>query len=531
MLIIKEHKCKGVVFMENYSILSNETVFADRAEKDIVFTVTLPEYQPNCVKVLRCETVPVVTEKYFSDGELVVNGKLNTSLLYISDYGNKLKSVTDSEDFSHSFKCKRELDGENATVNIVADILNSNASISSPRRLDVKSRLSLSAACTSGKTKNLYNPEEHFEDCVCVKTEQCAVCDEKYAVPCSDTLQTDINLESGESSIAEILYTSADGVIENTKCGDGTVDYSGYVDIHCIYEAETPDGEENPKAEYVTLSRRVPFEGSLESESVSQNSKAVLEMSVCGCEAGISYDPYGENRIVSVSVQYIVSGMMYDCGAVTLCTDAFGTKCECDVKVTSQNTERIVGFVNTKSTVNERVHTELRQIADITDSFSKIRVTGTEYADGKYFANAKVSITLFGKDSDGALGCADFSFNTRVPIEGAEYVPDSVFELCPHVQKTLLSTDNGALVCSADISLSGAQLERIKINAVESVVPDSTKKAGDGKAQIVVYYPDTGETLWNVAKHYRVNPELLKKINKLSNDVISDKKIIVIPKS
>ena len=317
--------------MENYTVMSTEQRFSDRAEKDVEVTLTLPDYLPNCVKIIRCDAKPVITEKNLRDGNLTVCGKLNMRLLYISDYNDKPKCFSDSRDFSHDFIPKTDLSDENTVIGTEVSLISCPCKMLSARQLQCTPRISLNVFANCAETHKLYDPSDGKNDGVCAKTEQTAVCEKSYIEPVSDTLQTQINLENGEPNISEILCTDAEPVITSATCRDGAADYSGYTDIHCIYEAEQSDEEQTEPA-YFAVKRRVEFSGSVDMPGITPDSKAVLVPEVFMTDSGISYDPYGENRIITLNVQYIVSGSLYNCGITEICTDAFGTKYKCDAK-------------------------------------------------------------------------------------------------------------------------------------------------------------------------------------------------------
>lgn len=523
LVITEQESAKELFFMENYTVMSTEQRFSDRAEKDVEVTLTLPDYLPNCVKIIRCDAKPVITEKNLRDGNLTVCGKLNMRLLYISDYNDKPKCFSDSRDFSHDFIPKTDLSGENTVIGAEVSLISCPCKMLSARQLQCTPRISVNVFANCAETHKLYDPSDGKNDGVCAKTEQTAICEKSYIEPVSDTLQTQINLENGEPNISEILCTDAEPVITSATCREGAADYSGYADIHCIYEAEQSD-EEQTEPVYFAVKRRVEFSGSVDMPGITPDSKAVLVPEVFMTDSGISYDPYGENRIITVNVQYIVSGSLYNCGITEICTDAFGTKYKCDAKYGVQTIEKLTEFINTSAKVNEKIHADLRQFREITDSTATCKVTGIENSESKVFANIKANVTLFGTAENGSLSSADYSFGCKVPIDNAKPYPDSRFEVDAHMDSADFTAENGVLTCNASISLVGAQTQREKVGAVESCEVDKDTNISGGKAQIIVYYPDKDETLWEIAKTYAVDPE------QLQNDNSENSRILIIAK-
>jgi hypothetical protein len=56
---------------------------------------------------------------------------------------------------------------------------------------------------------------------------------------------------------------------------------------------------------------------------------------------------------------------------------------------------------------------------------------------------------------------------------------------------------------------------------------DFEKKTGE-KPAMVLFFGEKGENLWDIAKKYRVSEENIMKENNLSEEVLSEKTMIVI---
>ena len=69
--------------------------------------------------------------------------------------------------------------------------------------------------------------------------------------------------------------------------------------------------------------------------------------------------------------------------------------------------------------------------------------------------------------------------------------------------------------------------EKNTVNAVSETVP-CEKSEADDKGQIIVYYPDENESVWETAKKYSVNPEKLKEQNGIEGDSLSGVRMIVV---
>ena len=67
------------------------------------------------------------------------------------------------------------------------------------------------------------------------------------------------------------------------------------------------------------------------------------------------------------------------------------------------------------------------------------------------------------------------------------------------------------------------------INAVIDITCVKNDK-GCEKGKIIVYYPQQNDTVWDVAKDYGVNPEMLKMSNGIEGEDLEGVRMIVLNK-
>ncbi len=511
--------------MKNNSILTTQT-FSDRHEREFECSVILQDYMADCVKVLKCDVVPVVTEKYINATELTVNTRLCGKIIYLSDYNSKLKGIDFSEDISHTFKLKPEFGDQELKAECDVKLSGVGTKMSSARKIDIKGKMQISLAAGKTQEHELYSENDENTD-VCVKVCNENICTKSIVEAFSDTVSADLELDSSKKSISEIIYSHADGYIQQIKCLDGNIEYSGIVQLHILYEENNDEAQEGT---YQTVTQSLSFEGVIPLSEATQDSIANLCVRVFMPQSTISYDSYGENRIISSSVQYVIYGSIYNCQNVEFCTDAFDTQYACDVKMCSYPIQKIQAVIDEKALISENVKSDLSRLSDIADSYCSITVMGTENTDDRCFVNAKADLTLLGYDKEGAFDSLEVHFNTKIPVTGVKAVSESVNDINVSTENMSLSRQNGSITCNINAKVTGVQLSKGRIDAVEELNVDKSQSKSTGKAQLCVYYPDADETLWSVAKSYGASPVEISKINKLEGESLESVKFVMIPR-
>ncbi len=495
--------------MNNTSISQSLPLFGDRAEKELVISVTLPEYQPNIVKIMKCSLCPIVTDSRIDGSVISVSGKVEGDIIYLSDFEGKVKSIHIDEDFSHDFKMP-DAASENALLSVSADVSNVATKLLSPRQLDTKCRINIGANVTENTQKELYSPESAKNDGAFVKTTTLPFSVRTPLALYSDTLQGDIQLSDDQKNISEIIFTDAVAFFERTSVSEGEVHFKGVMNICCVYCAQ---GTGDEMSEYVTITTTLPFEASISDESITKDSHIFANITPFCPKASVSYDNYGENRIISLNIPYTVNAYVYNDNSLCICTDVFGTQGDITPQMCSFTTEKTLGVINTTAEFTEKLRTDSKALSQIDGGIFTAKPLGTEISEGKYFVLARINGTLFGKDQNSYLVISDVSFNTKVPIDGITPLPDTYAEVSLNTRDFSLSHENGAVICNMTLGIDAVVSQKSKSDCIETVSITSEQNKSTGKAQIIVYYPDANEDIWSIAKHFRVDPKILSDSN------------------
>ena len=87
----------------------------------------------------------------------------------------------------------------------------------------------------------------------------------------------------------------------------------------------------------------------------------------------------------------------------------------------------------------------------------------------------------------------------------------------------------GNIVAEPEISVKGIITERRSASVVTDLSEHGAKPYDKAKNEIIICYPQKGDSLWSIAKKYGKNPDSLKKANSLESGDISSKRILIIP--
>jgi len=517
--------------MEKYSLPERNVVFSDRNELDVTMTVALDEYCPNAVRIVRCDLCSMLSDWSVTDGAIEYGGRNVFRVVYVSDYNDSLRSVNFEQEFSGVMKIGTALPEDKTDIYMCARTIHCAAKILSARQLELKGRVMISGNAVSRGEIQLYGDKAESSENICVLEETLEMC-EKIRIDCEKAqIESDISLAEGEMSVGEMLYTEICPYVTQSECQDGKLIVSGNVHARFVYvpEVQTNTQQASLANEPVCVTRDIPFETQIYNDSITERGYAFAQAIPVYAKTGVSYDPYGENRVLSLSADMGISGFVYECANVCICTDVFGVGQNVKAEFVPITYDIVCDTAKENIHISEKLHADPRSFSRITDCGVDVRVTGTEVSEGKMYAAVHADASLFGMGENGSANFTQSGFNMKVPISTASNPAEVKADMMIQTKDVHCEIKNGELIVQANAMLYGVMTEKMTTNAVGSISV-SENDSDSEKGQIIVYYPESTDTVWSVAKSYSVNPEMLKIANGIEGDSLSGVKTVIITK-
>ena len=152
-------------------------------------------------------------------------------------------------------------------------------------------------------------------------------------------------------------------------------------------------------------------------------------------------------------------------------------------------------------------------------------------ADGKLLVKAPVNVSVLALDGD---GCPTY-FERVAEIEYEEELPEGVtLALC---EPTLCITgcsfsfaQSQSMEIKIEYRLEGCVFVPFQENAICDLrLCEDQPIVRVSAAALVIYYADTGERLWDIARKYCTSVNAIKEENELSEDVVPARGMMMIP--
>lgn len=499
-----------------------ENVFEGSSEQPVDIDFTLPDYCPDIEKILKCTAVSSVSSKNLSGGNLEIDGAVNIKVLYLDAKNKTIRCCEHSSPFSCSFTVKGETENAVTSVTLKTEYINCRAL--TPRRLDIHGAFTVSVQILADGQQEI--PESVQGDDIEQKNSvipiSSLVCLSNGIINLNETLDIGRNRPAPQTIIRTELTLSH----SEPKIAAEKLIIKGEAVLKLLYVTDLETGELD-SAEF-----SIPINEMLDAPDASDSCLSDLNLTVQSYEAGLKSDFDDDSTLISFDAKLCATAAVYTEDTVQIVDDAYSRAYELDLTYKQMTCKHIAAVIDDEITEKCDLNLGETSISRIIDIYGDSPQCTCEFQpdDKKMIFKGKLTCCILGCDENDAV------FYTERPIEfSREYdVGETINPSCkPTFMPLNMSfriSGEKSLEVRAGISLHGAVTESISKRAVSEVTAnEEQKRERDKTAALTIYYADTGENLWSIARSYCTSVEAIKMQNDITDDVISARGMILIP--
>lgn len=469
----------------------NCPILHPEAAKDCI----LPDSYPDIHRILHTTATACPGRTLLTGGKLQTEGVLHTAVLYADEEG-AFYTVRFSIPYTGQMPCAAEEAEAVVVADTVADSITARAQ--NPRKLAIRGRLTVTPylfyRCAEEPilAPELAKavPEKKLQTVTCCQLRQWS----------EEGIEASEDLSLGQDPpISEIVWS--DLALEVTSCeaGAGEIRFGGSGLLHLFYL--TPMG----KVQYANIAFpiRSSVQGEVADDALCRVRLLPEQVSVLPVE-----DASGEARGVELDFTYSIWAVAAEKSTCTRPVD-----CYCVDVPTEIRTETVLLFAGMKEAAAEYSRTvegESGGLQSILHTDARITVDSKEQSEGSTVLNCTAKLTVIGADSEGRPISLQLTDNFPLSIEGGEpcfcrlgggAAPVAVIE-----EGSLKVRYAGTLSCM--VAETGTAIFVGSIQPASGELPSAADS-------ITLCYPAPGETLWDIAKRYRIPQSAILSVNDL----------------
>lgn len=468
------------------------------------FDTPLADYCPDIARLIRVDCTPFA-EKWVTEGDkAVVSGKAVYDLLYETDYKNKLKYCSFTQDFSCTTPIPRNFKGD---VSVFGEVRckRINCKLLSPRRIIIRCTLDADFGLETDTMLKAVAVNEDGESFFQKKSidflgRAQAVC-ETFRI--NDT----VTLSQAEKNIGEIVCGRV--VLQEPQIVPtaGNAEIKTTASIFVLCEEEAVEGK------YFCVTKSLPVTLNMHSDSIEDFKTVSADISPRNPSFTADLDQYGESRVIKTDFEIFARALIKEPKSYTVATDLFEKSFDgvC-VNATGDIPKNMPLPANGFSIEAKLTELSPRPASILQWDILPSTAVAEPWVDGiKIKGTFNLSVL-----ADTAEGV--YSFDQAVPFEqdielnspAAEYsLQAQVFpiEVMPNLHSD--GSITARIIASAKINLCYKEEECF----VADVAKRTPAPEALSEPTLIYRFPQKGETLWDIAKSYKADPESILNSN------------------
>lgn len=256
----------------------------------------------------------------------------------------------------------------------------------------------------------------------------------------------------------------------------------------------------------------------------------VCRISLSSLKTDIDIDQYGENKIINFDFIAQTELTAFKNNEYEAVVDAYSPKYENSVQNETVKIQRYKGIYKEKQIIEDSIALEDASIEEVMDTAGIVIINSSAINDAIITVNSSAELSMMVKGGEGEIQNLDCSIPIKTDIGAGEKIVNGNADIYGFISSVEANIESGKLNVKVTVCYECVVFENENRNMARAIVIDPEKpKVMKKDSQMIIYYPQKGESLWGVAKKYDSQVSKIMKFNKCENHNIADKKIIVIP--
>lgn len=498
-----------------------ETVFDGCKEQPVDVDITLPDYCPDIQKILKCQIYPKILSRNVSGDRLDIEGTVLIQILYIDSVKKTIRTAEHTCPFSTFFNLKSTPQNVLVVTKTKPEYLNCRAI--SPRRLDIHGAFSICAnvICKGEKTLVTAVDADDVE-----QKKQCYSISRLTGLGQQQfSFNEDIEIGSGKPPVECILKSQLKTVIKESKSVAGKVMVKGEITLRILYLSDLDSGNVE------VMDYTAAFSQIVDAPGIEENHLCKTTADALSYDVKLRSDLSEDSSVITLDAKIIISVEGYCDEDVDVIADAFSKTYEIDMAFSSDTVNKMEKVVEDTLMAKDTLELNDESISKVIDIYCEQTQLNTEVEDGKTIIRGKIYVCILALDGAGCPIYKERTLQFDYPVN-TDISPEKLLtnQWCKIASISYRLNGENHIDIRAEVKLCIELYQKINIKCISKISANEEKlRKKNDKVALTLYYAECGETVWDIARSYCTCPGAIKTENELSEDIVTQGRMLLIP--
>lgn len=499
----------------NTDISMKRLAFEEAAEQQIESDITLPDYFPDIVRVIKCTLKANIVSVSSGGNRITADGNAIISVLYICESG-KLHCFEQKIPVSKYVETPK---AEEYTCIASAKTQYVNCRVISQRRIDIRGSIGIDFKAYEKCNKRIVSSCENKN--IQLRTKSANVSNLKDCVSRCFSMNETIEIGASQGSIGQIVRCNAIAVLDSTKLVAGKILVKGELKVKVVF---LTDGE----CALEKIENSMPISQIIEAATTESCSDFVT-LCVPSVEVHAKTDSSGALRLIDVSAVIRADVSVYENEEIQYSTDAYSTEYETEFQRESVELKSIFEKFSDTYLCKGSVEISGSAVKSIEDIFCNGLNYTVSLSGNEMLISGKANVSFLAVNSEDELQSFDRELDFQ--YKRATTLGESFSASC-NVMPTgidyILSAEN-KLDIRIETEISGLIFDASKKQIISDISCDEAKKKKKRSAALTIYFAQQGEEIWEIARRYNTRVDLICAENNINSDCVEQNQKLYIP--
>ena len=476
--------------MEKNTVVINKKIASNTKFIEINGDIIVPDVKPDIISIINTNGIPYIYKEDVSNGRIRFDGNIDTYVVYLADSG-ETRSIQTTLTFSDSIEEGNIT--ENAFVKQKVSLESIEAKALNERKLTIKASLKIKSEVFEKAEIDITSDFNEIENVQKLKETlniKSLIGNNKVKT----SIKEDINIDNSYS-VAEILKTDVEITNIENKISYNKVLAKADAKVKIVFLSE--DGRIG------VASSSIPVMSFIDIDKISDNNMCNVEY----CIRNILFKTNTkEQHSITCQIEFEVFCDAFEVKTIDVVQDMYGiknnidfTKRDVDVQIDSKEAYEIIN-------INERILVE--DLLNISDAYCKPRIINRSKSGNLINYECELVLTIYYEvDNRNGINVK----NITLPFMLKSELDNEDFDFS--INKKNFTVNQEYVNCDIEIfAKSGFNCLR-RISVIENVSLSECEE--DCEYKMFMYFVKGGDTVWNIAKRFKVCMNDIIKLNNL----------------